>query len=83
MFDAHARKFERSYLEDMDNLGVRRPDVMTRVSEYVPQVRFCQRPSHGCSGCALRDLLFTRGVSSRNLRAAVQGLLTVSVSHPR
>jgi hypothetical protein len=41
VFDQHARKFERMYLEDMDALGVRRPDVMTRVSEYVPQVRDC------------------------------------------
>jgi cysteinyl-tRNA synthetase len=38
VFDKHARKFERSYLEDMDALGVRRADVQTRVSEYVPEV---------------------------------------------
>ena len=45
VFDQHARKYERLYLEDMDALGVRRPDVMTRVSEYVPQVRDCRHPA--------------------------------------
>jgi len=38
VFNQHARKYERMYLEDMDALGVRRADVQTRVSEYVPQV---------------------------------------------
>lgn len=42
VFDRHARRFERSFLQDMDRLGVRRPDVLTRVSEYVPQA--CPRP---------------------------------------
>ena len=32
IFDAHAREFEQSYMEDMDRLGIRRPDVLTRVT---------------------------------------------------
>ena len=38
IFDAHARAFEKEYLDDMKSLGVREPDVMTRVTEYVPQI---------------------------------------------
>ena len=33
-----ARLFEREFNEDMDALGVMRPDVVTRVSDYVPQI---------------------------------------------
>lgn len=29
---------QREFLEDMDALGCRRPDVLTRVSEYVPEI---------------------------------------------
>eukprot|EP00928_Gymnodinium_smaydae_P047000 TRINITY_DN31342_c0_g1_i1.p1 TRINITY_DN31342_c0_g1~~TRINITY_DN31342_c0_g1_i1.p1 ORF type:complete len:907 (+),score=271.46 TRINITY_DN31342_c0_g1_i1:12-2732(+) len=35
VFDAHARHFENEYFEDMDNLGVLRPDVVTRISAYM------------------------------------------------
>jgi cysteinyl-tRNA synthetase len=38
IFRAHASKFEALFHEDMDNLGVRPPSILTRVSEYVPQV---------------------------------------------
>ncbi len=38
IFDAHARKYEAEYLEDMRLLGVRDPDVLTRVTEYVPNI---------------------------------------------
>ena len=38
VFEAHARKFEREFFDDMDRLGVRRPDVVTRVTEYVPEI---------------------------------------------
>lgn len=34
----HAAKFEKEFLEDMDSLGCRRPDVMTRVSEYMTEI---------------------------------------------
>ncbi|KAJ3016415.1 UNVERIFIED_CONTAM: hypothetical protein HDU68_012226 [Siphonaria sp. JEL0065] len=30
--------WERDYFKDMDALNVRRPDVLTRVSEYVPEI---------------------------------------------
>ncbi|KAL9181087.1 hypothetical protein ACHAXT_009892 [Thalassiosira profunda] len=38
VFNAHARKYEREYMEDMAALGIREPDVLTRVTEYVPQI---------------------------------------------
>jgi len=38
IFEAHARTFEASFFEDMKRLGIREPDVVTRVTEYVPQV---------------------------------------------
>lgn len=37
-FDELARDFENEFMEDMDNLNVKRPDFITRVSEYVPEV---------------------------------------------
>lgn len=38
IFDAHSREYEKRYLEDMDMLGVRPPDVLTRVTEYVDEI---------------------------------------------
>ena len=38
IFREHATKFEGLFHEDMENLGVRPPTILTRVSEYVPQV---------------------------------------------
>ncbi|KAG2499369.1 hypothetical protein HYH03_002944 [Edaphochlamys debaryana] len=38
VFRAHAARYEREFLEDMDSLGCRRPDVLTRVSEYIPEI---------------------------------------------
>lgn len=35
IFDAHSRHFENEYFKDMDALGVLRPDVVTRISEYM------------------------------------------------
>uniref|UniRef100_A0A7S4T7M1 cysteine--tRNA ligase n=1 Tax=Alexandrium monilatum TaxID=311494 RepID=A0A7S4T7M1_9DINO len=35
IFDAHARHFEDEYFEDMDALGILRPDVTTRISTYM------------------------------------------------
>lgn len=34
----HAARYEAEFLEDMDALGNRRPDVMTRVSEYMSEI---------------------------------------------
>lgn len=34
-FNAHSRHFENEYFEDMEALGVWRPDVVTRISDYM------------------------------------------------
>eukprot|EP00615_Pteridomonas_danica_P006089 CAMPEP_0114338302 /NCGR_PEP_ID=MMETSP0101-20121206/6947_1 /TAXON_ID=38822 ORGANISM="Pteridomonas danica, Strain PT" /NCGR_SAMPLE_ID=MMETSP0101 /ASSEMBLY_ACC=CAM_ASM_000211 /LENGTH=702 /DNA_ID=CAMNT_0001470841 /DNA_START=387 /DNA_END=2495 /DNA_ORIENTATION=+ len=38
IFNKHSRKFELAYLTDMEALGVRPPDVMTRVTEYIVEI---------------------------------------------
>lgn len=38
IFEKHARYYEKSFFHDLRRLGVRDPDVVTRVTEYVPQV---------------------------------------------
>ena len=38
MFTDLTQSMEDLYFEDMDNLNVLRPDVITRVTEYVPQI---------------------------------------------
>ena len=38
IFRAHASKWEKEFMSDMDRLGVRPPTVLTRVSEYVPEI---------------------------------------------
>jgi len=38
IFRAHAAYYEQEYLEDMKALGVRLPDVLTRVTEFMPQI---------------------------------------------
>ncbi|KAJ3343694.1 hypothetical protein HDU83_005544 [Entophlyctis luteolus] len=38
IFRDFAAYWEREYFKDMDALNIRRPDVLTRVSEYVPEI---------------------------------------------
>ena len=38
IFRAHAAKWEKEFMSDMERLGVRPPTVLTRVSEYVPEI---------------------------------------------
>ncbi|CAM9622475.1 unnamed protein product, partial [Sphacelaria rigidula] len=33
-----ARQFEGAFMKDMDDLGVRRPDAVTRVTEHIPDI---------------------------------------------
>jgi cysteinyl-tRNA synthetase len=34
----HAQKYEQEFMDDMRALGVRTPDALSRVSEYIPQI---------------------------------------------
>lgn len=38
IFNDHARKFEKSYMDDMQALGIKDPDVLTRVTENVDEI---------------------------------------------
>ena len=38
VFNAHSRKYEKEFMDDMRALGIREPDVLTRVTEYVPKI---------------------------------------------
>jgi cysteinyl-tRNA synthetase len=38
VFDKLAKKFERAYMEDCKTLGIKEPDVLTRVTEYVQEI---------------------------------------------
>ena len=38
VFMKFARYYEQEFMQDMEDLGVRPPTVMTRISEYVPEV---------------------------------------------
>lgn len=35
VFDGHARRFEDEYFADMDALGILRPDIKTRITDYM------------------------------------------------
>ena len=38
IFEDHARKWEKEFFNDLESLNIRSPDVVTRVTEYVPQI---------------------------------------------
>ena len=38
VFDAHSRKYEADWIEDLIALNIRLPDALTRVTEYVPKI---------------------------------------------
>ena len=38
VFERHSRYYENEFLKDCKDLGIREPDVMTRVTEYVPEI---------------------------------------------
>lgn len=38
IFESHARYYENEFLKDCRDLGVREPDVLTRVTEYVDEI---------------------------------------------
>lgn len=38
LFREHAQRYEKEYLDDMASLNIRKVDVMTRVSEYLPEI---------------------------------------------
>ncbi len=38
IFRNFAAFWEDEYFKDMDSLNIKRPDILTRVSEYVPEI---------------------------------------------
>jgi cysteinyl-tRNA synthetase len=38
VFESHSRYYEEEFLKDCKDLSVREPDVLTRVTEYVPEI---------------------------------------------
>ena len=38
IFESHSRYYEKEFLDDCTSLGIRAPDVLTRVTEYVPEI---------------------------------------------
>jgi len=84
IFNAHSRRYEREFMDDMAALGIREPDVLTRVTEYVPQiVEFVQRiidkgmayESNGSVYLSL-DEYQKRGHNYRKLSPAAPGATT-------
>ena len=38
VFNAHSRYYEHEFMDDLQLLGIRPPDVLTRVTEYIPEI---------------------------------------------
>lgn len=84
VFLKHARHYEREFMQDMEALGIREPDVLTRVTEYLPQiVKFIEKivergvayVSNGSVYLSL-DEFTKRGHNYRKLSPAAAGTET-------
>ena len=91
VFNAHARKYEREFMEDMEALGIREPDILTRVTEYVPQIiEFVQKiidkglayKSNGSVYLSL-DEFQAAGHNYRKLNPAGPGGAATTAAEPR
>ncbi|KAJ7569164.1 hypothetical protein O6H91_01G064100 [Diphasiastrum complanatum] len=60
IFRAHAARYENDFFEDMENLGVKPPDVLTRVTEYIDAIKeYVQRIiEHKCAYAANGSVYF-------------------------
>ena len=91
VFNAHARRYEREFMEDMEALGIREPDILTRVTEYVPQIiEFVQKiidkglayKSNGSVYLSL-DEFQAAGHNYRKLNPAGPGGAATTAAEPR
>ena len=56
-FAAFARKWEIDYFNDMETLNIEQPDVITRVSQFVPEIiEFSEKLLFACPNLMLNIL---------------------------